>query len=387
MALSRVANYDPAVVRAVCGGATVAKSRAAPAFRLQALHPALLLATGLALTAAPAAAGETPRSSSLTWFRQAGAETCAGPRELAQAVDRQLGGAVLVSAAQADVLIDGKIEPIRSGQGFRAHLTLTDPGGVVLGTRDLESPSRDCHALDEQLALVIALLIDPDAALGPTSTSPSAPSSSSPIAAPIAPPPSSPPPRLRPAPPVTPAIPPPPAPSPPWRQSIGLGAVVAAGLLPGVGAGLSLRAEVTPPWFVPIELGGVVWGSARAESAGRGADLSLSWGVLSLCPLTWEGALTRLRGCAGAAVGALRAQGFGFASSSTREDVVAELVLGARVTRRLVGPLQVGLGLALLAPLQRARVFSVDASGTEHDIFLAAAVAGMLDGEIGLAFP
>ena len=350
-------------------------------------RPALLapVAVAVALAATPARAADPPRTSSLAWVRAPGAETCAGPRELAQAVDRLLDRPVLVSPAHADVLLEGTIEPLSAGPGYRARLLLSDPGGAVLGTRELETRSTDCHALDEQLALVLAFLIDPHAALTRTPPVPTA----SPAQPPLPPPP-----QVRPAPLAVPCPPPPPpapapapAPARPWRTSLDVGGAVTAGLLPDAGLGLSLRAELTPPWLFPIEIGGTVWATARAGTPARGADLSLSWGALAACPLTWEHGRTRVRGCAGGLVGALRVAGSGFRVSSTREEPVVAFSLGGRVTWRLAGPLQVGVGIALLAPLERARVFHLDAAGAERELFRAEPVAGVLDAAIGLGFP
>jgi hypothetical protein len=333
------------------------------------------LAASLLASPAPAGAAEPPRTSALGWVRLPGAETCADARELARAVERRLGRAVFASPAQADVLIEGRIEPAPPGPGFRAHLALADARGAPLGLRDLEGAGADCRALDEQLALVVALLIDPEAALAP--------------------------PRA-PAPPVVvervfvPAPAPAPAPPPrePWRASVALGPVAAIGLLPGVGFGVALRGELTPPALFPFEIGGAVWLDARAEPAGaaspatKGAVLSLAYASLGLCPLHWSSGGTRLRGCADLDVGAVRAVGFGFASGGAGdEQVVAQATVAGRVTQRLVGPLELGLGLGLMAPLHRVRFFYVDAAQAEQELFRMSAVAGRLDLGLGLAFP
>lgn len=226
------------------------------------LH-SLAVIGAIAFGGAAALAAEPPRTSSLGWARLPGAEACVGAPELARAVERQLGRAVFISPAQAEVLVEGRVEPGEPGAAFRfrAHIALTDSRGAVLGTRDLATQSASCRALDEELALVIALLIDPAAALGPPRRPPPPPL---PLAAPSCPPvppspPASPPPRER------------------WRVGLAVGGAVAAGLLPGAGVGLVLRGEIVPPWFVPIQLGGAVWANASAETAGRGATLSLSW--------------------------------------------------------------------------------------------------------------
>ena len=70
-----------------------------------------------------------------------------------------------------------------------------------------------------------------------------------------------------------------------------LGAVFTAGLLPGVGGGVSLRGEITPPNLFPIEFGSAIWLDAHAASEAKGSTLSLSYGLLSACPLVWAAVL------------------------------------------------------------------------------------------------
>src|SRR5277367_3092114 len=144
---------------------------------LPSLASVLALAAALAGAAAPAAAEAPPRTSSLGWVRLPGAEACLGSRDLALAVEQRLARTVFVSPAQADVLIDGYITaiPAPDPPRFKAHLTLSDAHGAVLGTRELTAPEGGCHAIDEPLALVVALLIDPDAALGPRKPPPPPP--------------------------------------------------------------------------------------------------------------------------------------------------------------------------------------------------------------------
>jgi len=349
----------------------------------------LALAAALGSGAAPAAAEAPPRSSSLGWVRLPGAEACVGTRELALAVEQRLGRSAFVPPAQAEVFLDGHVAP--AGPGFRARLTLSDAHGVVLGTRELEALEGGCRALDEPLALVIALLIEPDAILA--ARRPAAPPPHRGVEAPCVP---APPPPLPP-----PAEPPlddtatgprPLPPAEPWRESLSLGGAVAAGLLPRAGVALSLRGEIVPPSFFPIEIGGAVWLDATASAASgpsRGATLSLSYAMLGLCPLAWSAGGTSVRACAELEVGAIRSVGFGFAggTGAGQEQPVGQVGVTGRVSRRLVGPLEIGIGLGLVVPFDRARFFYVDAAGNPQELFRMAAVAAVVDGAIGVAFP
>ena len=273
---------------------------------------------------------------------------------------------MFASPARAEVLIDAHVAPL--ARGFGARITLSNARGEVLGTRELESAEPACRALDEKLVLVMAMLLDPEAALAPKVASPRVP---------------------------TPAPVPVPAPAPapsPWRESLSLGPAVAAGLLPGAAVGLSLRGEIEPPSFVPIELGGVVWHDARADAPTgppRGANLSLAYGMVGICPLVWGPWATRVRGCVDLEVGAVRAVGYGFTATqgAGQEQPFVQAQVAGRVTRRIVGPLDLGLGLGLVVPFNRARFFYLDAAKNEQELFRTAPVVGVVDASVGLAFP
>ncbi|HRH01182.1 MAG TPA: hypothetical protein PLR99_33325, partial [Polyangiaceae bacterium] len=132
-----------------------------------------VLALALAATVAPLVAAADgrgapdpkKRTSTLGWLRLGGADACVATQPLARAVEERLGRTVFVSPADADVSVEGRIE--RRGQGFSATIVLRDAEGKALGTRTLERAEPRCEALTESLVLIIAVMIDPDAALAP----------------------------------------------------------------------------------------------------------------------------------------------------------------------------------------------------------------------------
>ena len=332
---------------------------------MRALFPsaaALLVALGLPFARAEAAEA---RSSSLGWVRGANAAECIGTRALAQAVEARLGRPVFVSAAHADLAVEGQIERGPTGE-WRAAISIEDEGGHALGTRDLRSGSASCHDLDEQLALVIAVMIDPDAAFRP--------------ATPLAPPAVVVPRAIVAVPPLAPPLP------ERWRGGLHLGAVVALGLLPHPSVGVVVRGRVTPPRWPTLEVGAAIWAANQAESSGVGARFSLTEGFASLCPLHVDALGVGLDTCLGVRGGVIRVGGFGFALTEAHERPTVAASLEGRVRRRLAGPLVLALAPGLLAPLVRDHFYFLGAADQKLEVFRMAPLVGSLEITLGLEF-
>src|SRR5690242_20041849 len=132
-----------------------------PGTRLRAAIAALAL-QALAARAQPAQAQQT---SSLSWVRLPGAESCISTQALAERVEQRLGRRVFVSASQADLSLEGRVERVAAPPAFVANLVVSDPLGRVLGRRVLRTAGTDCAQLEASLVLVIAIAIDPGASL------------------------------------------------------------------------------------------------------------------------------------------------------------------------------------------------------------------------------
>ncbi|WP_437852214.1 hypothetical protein [Sorangium sp. So ce363] len=343
---------------------------------------AALAASALVAAARPARASSGEQTASLSWVRLAGAEACVGARALAQAVEARLGRAALVSAARAELTIEGRIEPGGTG-GWRAVIAVADAGGAVLGTREIATASPRCSAIDDELALAIALMIDPSAKLSPGAPLP--------LAAP-APPPAPPPAPSPPAPqvivqrvliPVPPPAPPPPA---PWRVEVGAGPLFGLDLLPSPGIAAALRARLTPPRSWSFEVGGAIWLPDEATTGASSTRFSWGEGFVSACPVSLGGE-TRLSACAGVRLGALQVGGLGFGVDRADERLTAGAALDVRLTRQLAGPLTVGGGLGLIVPIVRDTFYYIDAQGRDREVFRMAPLAGAADVLLGVDFP
>ncbi|MBS2015911.1 MAG: hypothetical protein JST00_23690 [Deltaproteobacteria bacterium] len=314
------------------------------------------------------------RTSSLAWARLEGAEACIATSALAQSVEARLGRKVFVSASDADITIEGTIGRAPKGApGFRAQLRVTAKDGSVLGTRDVETRSSSCDAIDEKLSLVVSVLVDPDAAGAP-------------------------PPEPPPPPPPTiierervivvhDAREPPPKPREPWRFELTLALMGTVGLQPDVGVAFAPSVVLTPPGFWGIRAGGGLAAStsARAEE-GATADASFAHGSLALCPFASRGGRLEALACAGAVVGALRARGIGFDTSATTSSVVAGPVVTGRVSVALLGPLVASLALELVVPIAHAEIGYRTAAGG-NALFRTAPVGAMAELGLGVNLP
>lgn len=336
--------------------------------------PALVFAVGW-LTPSRAVAEE--RTSSLSWVKLDGAESCITTQDLAQAVEKRLDRKVFVSASEADVSVEGHVE--KSGGKWRAVITIREADGTLLGTRELDSAEKECSALDEPLALVVSILIDPDAELG----APPKP----PEATPPAKPPPAPPPRVvvkrervlvpveRPRP-------------EPWRVEASLGGAVALGILPGTAPGVSTFFVVEPPHFVGLFVAGNYWLKRTVDAVGGAeSDVSLAHAGLGLCPLSWNEGRVSYRSCGGVAFGSLQSKGRGFDTTQSDEKLFAAVLLPNRFLFRIAGPLAVSAGVTVLIPLVRTELTYRTSDGVSHSLYDPAPVGGAADVGLALSFP
>lgn len=339
-----------------------------PGFRTASAAAALVSL----LTVAPARAEGGKRTSSLAWVRLEGAESCIAASALAQSVESRLGRKVFVSASDADITVEGTIGPAPK-QGFRAQLRITAKDGAVLGSRDVETRSASCDAIDEKLSLIVSVLIDPDGTAVPD---------------PAAPPP----------PVVAPTVierervvvvhdDAPPPPRPPWRFELTVAFMASLGLQPGVGVAFAPSIIVDPPHFWAVRAGGgLAATTSTAAQGGASADASLAHGSLALCPLATRGGRVEVLACGGALLGALRARGIGFDTTATTSSLVAGPLAVGRASLEVAGPLVVSLALDLVVPIAHAEIGYRTPSG-ENALFRTAPVAAMAELGIGVQLP
>lgn len=353
------------------------------------VRAALVAVVGLV---APDAVGADAKTSSLSWLRMPGADQCIATQPLARAIEERLGRAVFVSASQADLSVEGRIEKRRAG-GWHAVITVRDARGTMLGTRQLDRPDASCETMTEPLALVIAVMIDPDAAMQPKpapgnesqTTPPADAHDSAAFDAKPLPPPSAPPP-----PPSTEDARGAPTRSSvePWRFEGQMQATIHHGLTPTVVPGAGVQALLYPP-RIPIGLRGyaTLFLPTEAEKEGARASFDMLYGGGSLCPTLR--ARVNVLACVGGHLGFLRPRAE-TANRGVSESLlpVLNLVAELRVHVPLVSPIGAAAGVAAGLPILRPELEYQRSDGRGLDtLHRAQGYVLTADVGIGVSFP
>lgn len=338
---------------------------------------AALLASATMLCASIVGARE-PEAASLGWVRLPGAESCPSAQALARTIEARIGRAVFVSPSQAELFIEARVERTRTG--LAAHMQATRADGRRLGSRELSSAKTDCSELADELVLVIALTIDPDAELRPKDA---------PEPAPLPPPPRAECPSPAPAPRLEVKRVPLPVPVPGaseprrWTGEARLGISATVGLLPGITPGLVAAGSVWIPGFVPVELSGSAWPEREVDVSGGGARFTLLTAELALCPASALGGL-QAHFCGGIAAGSMRARAFGFDQSGEQAQALVMVTAKLRMSLPLGRLPFVSAGIGLESPVVRPRFYYTEASGSERDLHRVPPVGG--SAEVGFGF-
>lgn len=262
------------------------------------------------------------RTATLSWVRMPGAEACPSTQDVARAVDGVLGRSVWVSASEAELAVEGRIEP--TPEGFRATLHVADASGAALGERVLDHTSTDCAEVLEVVALMIALTIDPDAT-PPEVVEPAVEEPTAPTLMPLA----------------------------PWRLDLTFSALGSLGLSPQGTLGGGLVLALTPPGFVPIFAHGALYPWSRADvSGGANVDVLQTYFGVGLCPLALRDTMpVILLACLSVDVGAIAAvSGRELVTEPERVTVQANASFGVHVM--IAGPLYFAASAALVVPFR-----------------------------------
>jgi hypothetical protein len=366
----------------------------------------------LALLVSPARAAELP-APGLNWVRLSGAESCISAAALAQRVETRVGRALFVAIAEAALFVDGHVSP-SAVEGWQVTLELSEPGGKVLGRREMQFAGSDCSAIDEAVALVIAVTLYPNTSLvgSGIALDPSTSASLQALfgAEPVDPDPSS----LPASAPATAStsttaratsaaehaqqrsdrVEPEPDSSSPatraqgWRVAVDAAAAAGLGHLPGASLGVAAHVAITPPSAWPIEAGFVLFPPKTAQMDGTSGRVRFDSLAASLILCPWQPAwLAELALCAGAEVGRLRARSDGFPEGdTTANDAIANALGAARLRFQLVGALELHARLVLAVPLAQHRYTVQTDDGATATLFRIPQLAARSELGLALAF-
>jgi len=287
--------------------------------------------------------GVRSETASLGWSRLPGAESCATAIELGEAVERILGRDVLVAAPDAELSLEGRIE--RSETGYRAVIGVARRDGSSEGERVYEHHGQVCAEANDAIALILALLIDPEA------TPPSEPATE-----PTPPPPSDDVQAAGGTEPV-PSAPTVPAADPPFGIALDLSAMFSAFITPSAApagrAAVHLRFPSGPLPPLAVVLAGWLAPWSRAElGADRWADFLFATGGLGLCTVPRLAPSLDLSICVLGEAGGAFVVGQRALVPDERERVVFFFEAAATLRARFWEALTGHLGVSLAVPLR-----------------------------------
>ena len=329
----------------------------------------LLACLSIAVTALPAHGAAPKLTAYLEWSAPVDS-TCPSVSDMTQAVESRLGRRVFVEREQAEVVLTVALKA--NDATWTAELELLDANHATLGTRHVQSNSRECGALNDVLPIVIALLVD--ASQNSVRLELPPPNSQLPlIKSKVA--------YSNPQVEQFPSLPA--ARSSHWGWAA-LGEGV-SGLMPSTTVGASLVGFFEPARpAVPLEfwLGAI---PATASDQTPGLRLSLIHLGARVCPSLWRATL-HASVCAGVGVGSLQVVGRGFdvnrSDSSVHADVRATGQLDVPIARPWFARVEAGA----IFPMIRPRFEGEAEPGVRITLYRAAAVAPRIALGLGVGF-
>lgn len=334
-----------------------------------------------------ARAADAPRSAArLELVKGEGTEQCIAERALLRAVEFRLHRRAFRQDALATLYL--RLAILRQSRGWSAEITVHDGSGVFLGRRSIETEAPHCSALDDSLALVVALLVDappaapisadvgerPAAASNESATTDPTRASSGQVPSGTRSTATNQRSSIR-LPRDTPAQ------REPWHFDLSAAATAAVGLLPGLAAGGELGLAGKAPRLPEVRLFAGVYAEREQQRAGldSGARFHFAHVGLELCP--WDYALGGAQwfGCAGQSLGRLRVAAFGFDKNTTTSRLTYAVVAQTGLRFPIAGALSGRVGVRAEVPLQRG-IFSYGArDGSERELFETKPVTAVLD--------
>jgi hypothetical protein len=330
----------------------------------RALLITMLGLPGLSPSARAQDGGTTPEAArgpmSLHWVRMPGAENCIAGDALARVVESKLRRSVFPAPRDASVLIEGHVQ--KSPDGFVAELQMRDAKGETLGSRNLSSSDGSCRELSETLGVVLAVMIDPDAAKRPPSAIPAEPE--------------------------------------PKAQDGGAAKrepknhmLVFSRTLVGltdkamIGFGAAYERALGRAGGVRVEASIFLENTDDSPQGDAKTMTRVAYAGLAYCPLWLGWSRARLAGCAGLELGGVSASNTGLAPADDPHAIWGSASLGLRLAVLLVGPIELHVAAGGLGKFGKLLVVNNEQDG--HDPILPknnVPLAGLFDLGLGARF-
>jgi hypothetical protein len=271
---------------------------------------------------AQAASGPTHHVSAS--LRMEDTAQCISAHALEARVEAQLGRAIFVSNPDVIITLRTHSEP----EGLSLTMALALPDGRPLGLRTLHTPTTSCRALDDELALVLALLIDlPEeeiALLIPPDPEPS---------------------LISVAPPETIAL------ASPVEGAVWVGVTPSLDALPGLAVALRAGAELHPAQGFSVEAGlGMTLPTAIAQGGAGASFWAWSFRAGGCGEVRFDA--LGLGGCGVVEVGTLQSEGFGLDVNRISTRLWFDVALALRIALRL-GPVELRVAPGVVIPIVR----------------------------------
>lgn len=280
---------------------------------------------------------------------------CASSATLASAVEAHLQRQMFVRQPSAD--LDVKVAYAREPKHWVADIELKTAAGRPLGRRKLSSQASECSAMNESLALILALMVDLTRAEVTTRSAPAVPGIATEV-----------------------HVAEPPAPASAWLAQLSLTGQLRLGQLPDLAAGAGLATVLRHRSGWGPRLGVAAWlpSSEQDHSTRAGARFSAYVAEIGLCRELQHAGRLELSLCTGSELGLLRGQGIGYQRSQTARTPLIDPYALAESTWWPTAHLGLQLGLSVTFPLIRDQFYATRSDGSEIALFKPAAVVPSL---------
>ncbi len=342
-------------------------------------------------------AEQTAHTFALNWVREAGAEACVSSQALARMLE-QVVGPVLRQPSDAGFAIEGTIRKAAVSDGWLARIRVSDGDGDVLGERELKNNERLCSTLTPSVLLVLAVIIDPDAAhrglpdavvqqLSREAASENATADArSSAPAEEAPEPYD---AAEPRPPVGRELAHAPVENTPsWPVHLLAGWLVGTGILPSTSSGPSLALRVEKPQLGSLTLFGTYWlPVSQAFESPRALDSEIRFQAahasLSACRSALSSGRLSLQGCLGFTAGSRWVRAEALSERRDPSRLFLGGVLAAELDVQLTRNWFVFLSASAALVLPHARFTYAQYGGGERVLFETRALSGWIGGGMG----